>query len=66
MAQRSVATGAARTIGSMAADGARTWILTGSPETHAATATHVIACTERWRNQAPLSERLPAAAGDVA
>jgi hypothetical protein len=58
-----VATGAARTIGSMAADGARTWILTGSPETHAATATHVIACAARRRDQAPLLQRLPAAGG---
>jgi EVE domain-containing protein len=39
----------------MAADGARTWILTGSPENYAATAAHghaVIGCKERRRNQA--------------
>jgi predicted RNA-binding protein len=39
----------------MAADGARTWILTGSPENYAATANHdfaVIGCKERRRNQA--------------
>ena len=39
----------------MAADGARTWILTGSPENHAATAAHgyaVIGCKEGRRNQA--------------
>jgi predicted RNA-binding protein len=45
----------ARTIGSMAADGARTWILTGSPENYAATAARghtVIGCKERRRNQA--------------
>ncbi len=39
----------------MAADGARTWILTGSPENHSATAAHgyaVIGCKERRRNQA--------------
>jgi len=39
----------------MAADEARTWILTGSPENHAATAAHgyaVIGCKERRRNQA--------------
>ena len=39
----------------MAADGARTWIQTGSPENHAATAAHgyaVIGCKERRRNQA--------------
>lgn len=39
----------------MAADGARTWILTGSPENHAATAAHgytLIGCKERRRNQA--------------
>ena len=59
MVQRSAATGAARTIGSMAADGARTWILTGSPENHAATAAHgyaVIGCKERRRNQAQAME----------
>jgi hypothetical protein len=40
----------------MAADGARTWILTCSPENYAATASHghsVIGCKERRRNQAP-------------
>jgi hypothetical protein len=39
----------------MADDGARTWILTGSPENYAATAAHgfsVIGCKERRRNQA--------------
>jgi hypothetical protein len=39
----------------MTADGARTWILTGSPENYAATAAHgfsVIGCKERRRNQA--------------
>jgi predicted RNA-binding protein len=39
----------------MAADGARTWILTGSPENYAATAARahaVIGCKERRRNQA--------------
>jgi len=39
----------------MAEDGARTWILTGSPENYAATAAHgfsVIGCKERRRNQA--------------
>ncbi|HEX4363307.1 MAG TPA: EVE domain-containing protein [Solirubrobacteraceae bacterium] len=39
----------------MAVDGARTWILTGSPENYAATAGHdfsVIGCKERRRNQA--------------
>lgn len=39
----------------MAADGARTWILTASPENHAATAARgfrVIGCKERRRNQA--------------
>ncbi|HEV7885322.1 MAG TPA: EVE domain-containing protein [Solirubrobacteraceae bacterium] len=39
----------------MAADVARTWILTGSPENYAATAAHghaVIGCKERRRNQA--------------
>jgi EVE domain len=39
----------------MAADAARTWILTGSPENYAATAAHghaVIGCKERRRNQA--------------
>jgi hypothetical protein len=39
----------------MAADGARTWILTGSPENHAATAAHryaVIGCGERRRQHA--------------
>jgi hypothetical protein len=43
----------------MAADGARTWILTGSPENHAATAAHgyaVIGCKERRRNQAQMIE----------
>lgn len=43
----------------MAADGARTWILTGSPENHAATAAHgyaVIGCKERRRNQAQMME----------
>jgi hypothetical protein len=66
MAQGSVATGAARTIGSMAADGARTWILTGSPETHPATATHVSGFKARRRNQALLMQRPPAAAGVAA
>jgi hypothetical protein len=50
----------------MAADGARTWILTRSPEHHAATATHGIGCDECRRNRAPLTQRLPAAAGDAA
>jgi hypothetical protein len=39
----------------MAADGPQTWILTGSPENHAATAAHgfsVIGMKERRRNQA--------------
>jgi hypothetical protein len=39
----------------MPADGARTWILTGSPENYAATAAHghaVIGCKARRRNQA--------------
>lgn len=39
----------------MVQDGARTWILTGSPENYAATAAHgftVIGCKERRRNQA--------------
>ena len=39
----------------MADDGARTWILTGSPEHYTATADHgfsVIGCKERRRNQA--------------
>jgi hypothetical protein len=39
----------------MTADGARTWILTGSPENYAATAAHgfsVIGCKERRRNHA--------------
>ena len=39
----------------MADDGARTWILTGSPENYAATVAHgftVIGCKERRRNQA--------------
>ena len=39
----------------MADDGARTWILTGSPENYAATQAHgfsVIGCKERRRNQA--------------
>jgi hypothetical protein len=39
----------------MAVDGARTWILTGSPENYAATAGHafsLIGCKERRRNQA--------------
>ena len=43
----------------MAADGAKTWILTASPENHAATAQHgfsVIGCKERRRNQALLIE----------
>jgi hypothetical protein len=43
----------------MAADGATTWILTASPENHAATADHgftVIGCKERRRNQAMLIE----------
>jgi hypothetical protein len=43
----------------MAADGACTWILTGSPENHAATAAHgyaVIGCKERRRNQAQMIE----------
>jgi hypothetical protein len=43
----------------MAADGARTWILTGSPENYAATAAHgfsVIGCKERRRNQAQMME----------
>jgi hypothetical protein len=46
----------------MAADGATTWILTASPENHAATAGHgftVIGCKERRR----LIERMHAAAG---
>jgi hypothetical protein len=44
----------------MAADGPRTWILTGSPENYAATAARgfsVIGCKERRRNQALLMER---------
>lgn len=39
----------------MVQDGARTWILTGSPENYATTAAHgftVIGCKERRRNQA--------------
>ncbi len=43
----------------MAADGASTWILTASPENHAATRDHgfgVIGCKERRRNQALLIE----------
>jgi len=43
----------------MAADGATTWILTASPENHAATADHgftVIGCKERRRNQAMMVE----------
>lgn len=43
----------------MAADRATTWILTASPENHAATAEHgftVIGCKERRRNQAMLIE----------
>lgn len=43
----------------MAADGATTWILTASPENHAATADHgfsVIGCKERRRNQAMMIE----------
>jgi len=43
----------------MAADGATTWILTASPENHAATADHgftVIGCKERRRNQSLLIE----------
>lgn len=43
----------------MAADPAKTWILTASPENHAATADHgftVIGCKERRRNQAMLIE----------
>lgn len=43
----------------MAADGAKTWILTASPENHAATADHgftVIGAKERRRNQALLIE----------
>lgn len=43
----------------MVADGATTWILTASPENHAATADHgftVIGCKERRRNQALLIE----------
>jgi hypothetical protein len=43
----------------MAADGARTWILTGSPDNHAATAAHgyaVIGCKEGRRNQAQMIE----------
>lgn len=43
----------------MAADGAQTWILTASPENHAATVAHgfaVIGCKERRRNQALLIE----------
>jgi phosphoserine phosphatase len=41
----------------MTADGARTWILTGSPESDARTAAHrvpVTDCTERRRAQAAL------------
>jgi predicted RNA-binding protein len=44
----------------MATDGARTWILTGSPENYAATAARghaVIGCKERRRNQALQMER---------
>jgi hypothetical protein len=40
----------------MAADAPRTWVLTGSPENHAATASHAftaIGPRERRRNQAP-------------
>lgn len=43
----------------MPADDAKTWILTASPENHAATAEHgftVIGCKERRRNQAMLIE----------
>lgn len=43
----------------MAADGARTWILTGSPDNHAATAAHgyaVIGAKEGRRNQAQTIE----------
>jgi hypothetical protein len=43
----------------MAADGASTWILTGSPENYAATAGHdftLIGCKERRRNQALMME----------
>lgn len=43
----------------MVVDGAKTWILTASPENHAATAAHgftVIGCKERRRNQAMLME----------
>ncbi len=43
----------------MAADGATTWILTASPENHAATADRgfaVIGCKERRRNQAMMIE----------
>ena len=43
----------------MAPDGAKTWILTASPENHAATEAHgftVIGCKERRRNQALLME----------
>lgn len=45
----------------MAADGARTRILTGTPENHAATAGHdfsVIGCKERRCNQALTMERV--------
>ena len=52
-------TGSGRTIRVMAADGARTWILTGSPENYGATRDHgftVIGCKERRRNQALLME----------
>jgi hypothetical protein len=52
---------------SMAADGARTWILTGSPDNHAATAAHGYAQgrlrTVSDANATLLVERMRAAAG---
>ena len=51
----------------MAADGARTWILTGSPDNHAATAAHGYAQgqlrTAPHADAALLMERMHAAAG---